>query len=235
MVWIILVSLMAAGSMVILFVLLTDGRYFGKRLMYWVYDHVGLAVFSARSEGDQWRSLAESMGLQGNESVLDVGTATGDLPLSIASLSGFQGRIVGVDWSPQMIRRAREEADRRGLEDRVQFEVVDVREGLPFDGGEFDAIICLGLLETLPKPEKVLAELRRVLRVGGVMALSLYQGWASKSVALSLEWYESHLGLLGVDKIEVVPCRGHHDVIIARFNQRSDDAVQPVAGVDLTE
>ena len=218
MVWIIPVGLVAAGSLLILFVLLTDGRYFGKRLMYWVYDHVGPVVFSARSEGDQWRSLAESMGLQGNESILDVGTATCDLPLSIASRSGFQGRIVGVDWSPQMIRKAREEAGRRGVEDRVRFEVVDVREGLPFDAGEFDAIICLGLLETLPKPERVLAELRRVLREDGVMALSLYQGWASKSVALSLKWHERYLGLLGADEIEVVPCRDHHDVIIARFN-----------------
>lgn len=223
MMWILLVSLVVAGSIVILFVLLTDGRYFGKRLMYWVYDHVGPAVFSARSEGDLWRSLAESMELQGGESVLDVGTAAGDLPMSIASQSGFRGQIVGVDRSPQMIRRAREEASRRDLADRVRFDVVDVREGLPFETGEFDAIICLGLLETLPKPEKVLEELRRVLREGGVIALSLYQGWASKSVALSLKWYESHLGLLGVDEIKVTPCRGHHDVVIARFNGPGKD------------
>jgi ubiquinone/menaquinone biosynthesis C-methylase UbiE len=223
MVWGVPVGLLVAGLMIVLFILLTDGRYFGKRLMYWVYDRVGPAVFSARSEGEHWRSLVESMGLQGSESVLDVGTAAGDLPLSIASLSGFQGRIVGVDWSPRMIERALDEASHRGLGDRVRFEVVDVREGLPFGAGEFDAIVCLGLLETLPKPEKILEELRRVLKEGGVMALSLYQGWASKSVALGLGWYKSHLGPLGVGKIEVVPCRGHHDVVIARFNGQSKD------------
>lgn len=216
--WTVLLALVIAGLIIILFVLLTDGRYFGKRLMYWVYDRVGPVVFSARSEVEQWRSLARSIGLQGNERVLDVGTAVGDLPLSIASMLGFQGQIVGIDWSPRMIEVAREEASSRGLGDRVRFEAVDVREGLPFAGGEFDVVICLGLLETLPRPERVLEELRHVLRVDGIMVLSLYRGWTARNAALSLEWYEKHLDGLGADELKVVPFRAHHDVVIARFD-----------------
>lgn len=218
--WIVLVGLVVAGLLIILFVLLADGRYFGKRLMYWFYDRVGPAVFSAHSEVKQWRLLVESMGLRGNESVLDVGTAVGDLPLGIASTPDYRGQVVGVDWSPRMIELAQEEASRRGLEGRVQFEIVDVREGLPFAAEEFDVIVCLGLLETLPGPEEVLKELKRVLRGDGVMVLSLYQRWAARSAALSLGWYERHLGTLGLDELKVVPCRGHHDVVIARLNRQ---------------
>jgi SAM-dependent methyltransferase len=159
--WIILIGLAGAGLIAVAFVLLTDGRYFGKRLMYRVYGRVGPAVFSLRGEAKQWHSLAECIGLHGRERVLDVGTAAGDLPLSIASMPDFRGQVVGLDWSPRMIRLAREEAGRRGLEDRARFEVVDIREGLPFTAGEFDVLICLVLLETLPEPDDVLEDFRR--------------------------------------------------------------------------
>ena len=69
---------------------------------------------------------------------------------------------------------------------RARFKVVDVRTGLPFDAEAFDVVFCLGLLETLPEAERVLAELRRVLRENGVLALSVYRGWTAGSAALSL-------------------------------------------------
>jgi ubiquinone/menaquinone biosynthesis C-methylase UbiE len=218
--WIFLLGLGVVSLLIILFVLVTDGRYFGKRLIYWVYDVVGPAIFSARSETEQWHSLVRSIGLQGDETVLDVGTAAGDLPLSIVSLPDFRGRVIGVDWSPRMMAVARQEAKRRGLEGHARFKVVDVREGLPFAAGEFDVVFCLGLLETLPGPERVLGELGRVLKSDGVMVLSLYRGWTAKSAALSLEWYEQHLGILGLDDLKVLPCRGHHDVVVARSSRK---------------
>ena len=213
--WIILSGLGVMASLVVVFVLVTDGRYFGKRLTYWVYNAVGPVVFFARSETEQWRALLRSVGLRGDESILDVGTAAGDLPLSIAGMPDFQGQAIGVDWSPGMMEVARREARRQGVEDRARFEVVDVRKGLPFAAGEFDVIFCLGLLETLPGPERVLEELRRVLKPGGAMVLSLYRGRAARSAALSLEWYEQYLGRLELDELEVAPCRGHHDVVVA--------------------
>jgi ubiquinone/menaquinone biosynthesis C-methylase UbiE len=214
--WIILPGLGVAVLLVVLFVLVTDGRYFGKRLTYWVYDFAGPAIFSARSEAKQWHALLRSVGLRGDESILDVGTAAGDLPLSIASMPDFRGRAVGVDWSPRLMEVTRREAKRRGLEGRARFEVVDVRKGLPFAAGEFDVVFCLGLLETLPGPERVLEELRRVLKPDGVMVLSLYRGWMARSAALSLGWYEQHLDMLELDELKVVPCREHHDVVVAR-------------------
>lgn len=203
-------------GLVLLFVLLTDGRYFGKRLTYWVYDRAGPAIFGARSEAERWRNLADAAGIRGDEWVLDVGTAVGDLPLSLAAAPDFSGRVVGVDWSPRMMAAAQAEAGRRGVGNGAHFQMVDLREGLPFRTAVFDVVFCLGLLETLPEPEKRLAELRRVLKPEGVMVLSVYRGWSSRSVALSLEWYQTHLGVLGLDAVRVTPCRGNHDALVAR-------------------
>lgn len=214
--WIIFVILGLAG-LIVLFILLTDGRYFGKRLMWWVYDRVGPLIFGAQSEGERWRTLVDALRLQGDESVLDVGTAVGDLPLTLAAMPGFQGQVVGVDWSQKMIQAATHEARRRGLQSQVNFRVADLRHGLPFTDGSFDVVFCLGLLETMPRPERALRELRRVLAPRGIMVLSLYrQGWSSRIVALSLQWYEECLAQLGLGNLHVAPCRSSHDVVIAR-------------------
>ena len=213
--WIVLTVLGIAGFAV-LFIILTDGRYFGKWLMHWVYDRFGPAMFGAHSEAERWRTLAETLQLRGDEAILDVGTATGDLPLTIAGLPDFRGQVTGVDWSPRMMAAAEAEAARRGLSDRARFEVVDVREPLPYPDGAFDVGFCLGLLETWPRPERILTELARLLKPDGALVVSLNRGWSSKSIALSLDWYRRHLAALGFEDLEVAPCRQNQDVVIAR-------------------
>jgi len=211
---IILIALLLAG-LLLAFVLLTEGRYFGKGVVRWIYDRFGPAIFGAHSEAGRWRRLAERLDLRGDEVILDVGTAVGDLPLALAHLPDFRGRIVGVDWSPRMMVAAGREARRQGIDGQVQFGVVDVRWALPFAGAAFDLVFCLGLLETLPHPEPVLREFKRVLKPGGRLVLSLYRGWAAWNTALSLEWYAQHLAPLSMCDLEVVPCRSSQDVIIA--------------------
>ncbi|RME43692.1 MAG: class I SAM-dependent methyltransferase [Chloroflexi bacterium] len=225
MIWL-LVGTLAIAGLAVLFVMLTDGRYFGKRLTRWVYDRLGPAIFSAQSEAERWQRLARMLQLRGDESILDVGTAVGDLPLTIATMPGFHGRVVGIDWSPRMMAAAQAEAARRGLSDRVTFQVADVREPLPFEAGEFDVVVCLGLLETLPRPGRVLRELNRVLKPRGALVLSLYRGWSAWHTALSLEWYQEHLAELGLGNLQVGPCRRNQDVVIARLERRKQAGQQ---------
>jgi len=213
--WMILAALGLAGFAV-LFVILTDGRYLGKRLMHWIYDRLGPAMFGARSEAERWRSLIEALQLRGDEEVLDVGSATGDLPLTIAAMPGFSGRVSGIDWSPRMVALAQAEADRRGLSSIARFQVADARQPLPFDRCEFEVVSCLGLLETLPHPERLLSELVRVLKPAGVLVLSLYRGWAAWSVALSRDWYQQHLAVWGLRDLRLVSRGRNEDVLIAQ-------------------
>ena len=214
--WIIWI-IVGLALLYLLLVILTDGRYFGKWLMRWIYDSLGPNIFKGRSESRQWRKLIESLKLRGDETILDVGAAVGDLVLTIATIPGFHGSATGVDWSKQMVAVARERALELGVADRVHFQVVDVRDGLPFDENAFDVVFCLGLLETLPHAEAILVNFRNILKPNGTLVLSLYRGWATLGATLSYEWYEQHLTELGFGDLQIAPCRRNQDVVIARL------------------
>lgn len=211
-----LVGLLTGGF---LFILMTDGRYSGKTLMYWVYNRIGPAAFGSRSEARDWPNLLTSLHLRGDEKILDVGTAVGDFPLTIAAQADFHGHVTGIDWSPRMMEVANVETEKRGLSARVDFWVVDVRQPLPFNDISFDVIFCFGLIETLPNAQVVLQEFSRLLKPHGILALSLYKGRSSWSAALDLKWYKTHLADLGrpLQEIQTLPFRNSQDVVVARL------------------
>lgn len=200
----------------LLVMLLTDGRYGGKRIMQQVYDRLGSTLFSRQSEADLWQRLAVELNLRGDEKILDVGTAVGDLPLAFAITPNFQGLITGIDWSPRMINTAKQKAAQQHVEHLIHFEVVDVlKAGLPFNNDQFDIVTCLGLLETIRQPQKLLAEFERVLAPEGQLALSLYRRRSWLGASLDISWYTTYLRPLGLTDLRVVVCRKSQDVLIA--------------------
>jgi SAM-dependent methyltransferase len=94
--------------------------------------------------------------------LLDVGCATGEMAGRLLDL-GYDVR--GVDIAEPMVRRARE----RWGEDR--FEVGD-GERLPFGDARFDAVVCLGVIEYQDADDRMLGEIRRVLKPGGRAVIS---------------------------------------------------------------
>jgi len=72
---------------------------------------------------------------------------------------------VAADLSPVMLRRARAEADRRGLH-WIEFAEADV-EALPFEDRSFDLVVTYTGLHCFPDPPAAIAEIARVLRPGG--------------------------------------------------------------------
>ena len=212
----IIVGLLGMIGLTVLFVVVTDGRYFGKKLMYWLYDRFGPCIYGRYNEAERWRKMIKAVGLQGNETILDVGTATGELPLTLAAMPAFRGRIVGIDQSPRMIARAKSEASRRGLSPRVQFRVLEVRNSLPFSSYEFDVVFCIGLLGTLRHPELILRELQRVLKPGGTLVLSYYRGWPIPG----RRWYWKQLGMLEFSQPQTIAFRILEDVVIVQRSGR---------------
>jgi len=87
-----------------------------------------------------YRVVANELGsaLPGGASVRDVGTGPGRLLLELAQ-GRSDLRLVGVDPSDDMIRRARDHARTAGLEDRID-ETVPA-ESLPFSAGTFDLVL----------------------------------------------------------------------------------------------
>ena len=98
--------------------------------------------------------------------VLDVGCGLGDEAVQLAALAGVQ--VVAVDGSRVMIEEATRRAEGSGLP--LTFQVADAA-ALPLATGSFDAGHALTLLEHIGEPAAVVAELTRVIRPGGRLAL----------------------------------------------------------------
>lgn len=97
--------------------------------------------------------------------MLDLGTGPGYLPIEILKRSpGIQ--IIGVDLSRRLIHLARENAQRAGLSERLNFEFGNSSK-LRFNDGEFDMVLSTGMLHSLKQPGKVFKEIYRVLKKGG--------------------------------------------------------------------
>ena len=101
--------------------------------------------------------------------VLDVGCGVGSIALDLAPRIA-PGRIVGIDADPEQIEVARKSAGERRIEN-AEFRVASVYD-LPFAEGSFDAAYANAVLIYVPDRVRALTEMRRVLRPGGVAAVS---------------------------------------------------------------
>jgi demethylmenaquinone methyltransferase/2-methoxy-6-polyprenyl-1,4-benzoquinol methylase len=101
------------------------------------------------------------------DAVLDCASGTGDLAIAFKRAVGPTGRVVGTDFTPEMIALARAKAP------DITFEVADVK-ALPYDDASFDvASIAFGI-RNVDEPAKGLAEMARVVKSGSrVVVLEL--------------------------------------------------------------
>jgi SAM-dependent methyltransferase len=107
--------------------------------------------------------LLDDAGLRSGDRCLDLGCGGGHVVLDIARIVGSEGHVTGVDFDPQILELARQDARGAGL-DNVDYHAADARV---FDGGPFDLVYARFLLSHLSEPESVLARIRRLVRPGG--------------------------------------------------------------------
>ena len=122
-------------------------------------------LFSRFMESDA-EVFYRRLGIAPGSRLLDVGCGAGQLAL-IAARNG--ARVTGCDISTNWLEKARERAAAEGLS--VNFEEGDAEE-LPYADGQFDAVVSLIGAMFAPRPELVAAELKRVCRPGGMIAMA---------------------------------------------------------------
>lgn len=109
--------------------------------------------------------------LQPGDAVLDVGCGGGLDALLAARRVGPDGRVVGIDLTPEMVRNAREAARQARVKNATFQDAI--AEKLPFPDGSFDVVLANNVVNDLCFDKAaVLAEMYRVLRPGGALTVA---------------------------------------------------------------
>lgn len=110
-----------------------------------------------------------AMGISPGMTVLEVGAGTGYFALPLAEYLA-DGKMIALDVSHSVLQRLRRAAERRGIENLVAVESDAV--ALPFADGSFDHAVMALVLGELHAPDRVLEEVFRVLRSGGMLSIA---------------------------------------------------------------
>jgi len=114
------------------------------------------------TEEKRIQAIVNLVGAEPGDRILEVGCGAGHILNRIGA-----GELHGVDLSDFMLQKAQAR-----LAGRVKLRKANA-ENLPFEPGSFGKVICSEVLEHVPEPRKVLAEIARVLAPGGIAVVSV--------------------------------------------------------------
>ncbi len=159
-------------------------------------------------------------GLAPGQTVVDLGSGAGNDVFIARAAVGGTGRVIGIDMTPEMIAKARENAGRRGF-GNVEFRLGDI-ESLPVENASADVVVSNCVLNLVPDKKRAFAEIFRILKPGGHFCISdivlegtlpaklqnlaeLYVGCVAGALS-----YEDYMGLIrdmGFDSVAVKSSR----------------------------
>ncbi|MGV3460395.1 MAG: bifunctional demethylmenaquinone methyltransferase/2-methoxy-6-polyprenyl-1,4-benzoquinol methylase UbiE [Flavobacterium sp.] len=117
----------------------------------------------------KWRKkVLKMVSAKNPHSVLDIATGTGDLAILMAQTGATE--IIGLDLSVGMLEVGRKKITEKNLSNKIQMVQGD-SENLPFEDNRFDAITVAFGVRNFETLEKGLAEIRRVLKPGGIFVI----------------------------------------------------------------
>lgn len=102
--------------------------------------------------------------------VLDLGSGAGNDCFIARALCGETGKVIGVDMTPEMIRKAQLNSDKLNFRN-VEFRQGDI-ENLPILDNFIDVVISNCVINLVPDKSKVFKEIYRVLKNGGSFSIS---------------------------------------------------------------
>ncbi len=104
------------------------------------------------------------------DTVIDLGSGAGNDCFVARHETGAEGKVIGIDFTPAMIRKARTNAEKLGY-NNVEFREGDI-DNMPVSDAVADVIVSNCVLNLVPDKQKVIAEIFRVLKPGGHFSIS---------------------------------------------------------------
>jgi len=108
--------------------------------------------------------------LHPGQTVVDLGSGAGNDVFVARRQVGETGKVIGVDMTPDMIKKARENAAKAGFSN-VEFRLGEI-EALPVGGNSVDRVISNCVLNLVPDKKSAFAEMYRILKPGGKFGVS---------------------------------------------------------------
>lgn len=187
-------------------------------------------------------------GIKKGDTVLDLGSGAGNDCFVARHETGEDGRVIGVDFTPEMVAKAKANAAKLGYQN-VEFRQGDI-ESLPLTRSIVDVVVSNCVLNLVPDKRKALSEVMRVLKPGGHFSISdvVLRGAIPDTLRSSAEMYagcvsgalqeSEYLGIihdLGFERVSVqkrkpiiVP-----DDILARHLSAEEIATYKASGVGI--
>ncbi|MBK9934711.1 MAG: arsenite methyltransferase [Cytophagaceae bacterium] len=156
--------------------------------------------------------------------VIDLGSGAGNDCFIARAETGDSGKVIGIDFTPAMIEKARENAEIRGF-NNVEFRQGDI-EKMPVTSNIADVIVSNCVLNLVPNKDAVIKEIYRVLKRGGHFSISdvVLVGDLPTSLQEAAEMYagcvsgaiqkDSYLGLIKENGFENIKVQKEKVIVI---------------------
>ncbi len=154
---------------------------------------------------------------EGN-TVVDLGSGAGNDCFVARALVGEQGKVIGIDFTPDMVTKARINADKLGF-NNVEFRQGDI-EDIPMAADRADVVVSNCVLNLVPNKAAVLREVYRILKPGGHFSISdvVLKGELPEALRTDAEMYAGCVsGALQRDEyLRLIDAAGFVNIVINR-------------------
>ena len=152
------------------------------------------------------------------DTVIDLGSGAGNDCFVARHETGEKGKVIGVDFTPIMVEKARNNAEKLGY-NNVEFREGDI-DAMPVNDNTADVIVSNCVLNLVPNKQKVIGEIYRVLKPGGHFSISdiVLMGSLPDSLKEDAEMYAGCVAgaIQKTDYLQMIKDRGFQNITIQK-------------------
>lgn len=152
------------------------------------------------------------------DTVVDLGSGAGNDCFVARALCGETGKVIGIDFTENMIEKARENAEKLGF-NNVEFRFGDI-EKIPITANKADVVISNCVLNLVPDKKQAFSEIFRVLKQGGHFSISdvVLEGFLPQQLQQAAEMYAGCVSgaIQKEDYLQIIKETGFNNITVQK-------------------